>query len=67
MANQLFQKARESVAIAKQASNGSNNSVDVNQAIDVAKNALSSAYANSTVAEQEQLRELQNELDQIQS
>ncbi|MBM7659785.1 hypothetical protein JOC85_000552 [Bacillus mesophilus] len=66
MANQLFQKARETVAIAKQASNG-NSSTDVNQAIDIAKNALSSAYANSTVAEQEQLRVLQDELDQIQS
>jgi hypothetical protein len=66
MANQLFQKARETVAIAKQASNG-NSSADINQAIDIAKNALSSAYANSTVAEQEQLRVLQDELDQIQS
>jgi hypothetical protein len=66
MANQLFQKARETVAIAKQTSNG-NGSADVNQAIEIAKNALSSAYANSTVAEQEQLRMLQDELDEIQS
>ncbi|WP_246938634.1 DUF3813 domain-containing protein [Bacillus pinisoli] len=66
MANQLFQKARETVAIAKQAANG-NSSADAQQAIFVAKNALSSAYANSTVAEQEQLSMMQNELDDIQS
>ena len=30
-----------------------------------AKNALSSAYANSTVAEQAQLSEMQSELEQL--
>lgn len=66
MANQLFQKARETVAIAKQSVN-STSSTDAQQAIFVAKNALSSAYANSTVAEQEQLRMMQNELDDLQT
>jgi hypothetical protein len=33
--------------------------------ISKAKNALSSAYANSTFAEQSQLQEMQNELDQL--
>lgn len=64
MGNQLFQKARESVALAKQASNGGN--IDSSQAYAVAKNALSSAYANSTTAEKEQLRLLQDELEELQ-
>ncbi len=65
MGNQLFQKARESVLLAKQVSSesGSSNSI---QAVKVAKNALSSAYANTTNAEKIQLRELQEELDQLQ-
>lgn len=65
MGNMLFQKARETVAIAKQAVNGQSSS-SPEDAISVAKNALSSAYANSTTAEKVQLRELQNELDQLQ-
>lgn len=66
MGNQLFQKARETVAIAKQSSTG-NGSVDPQKALNVAKNALTSAYANSTDAEKVQLRELQQELDQLQN
>ncbi|MCC3355561.1 DUF3813 domain-containing protein [Bacillus sp. REN16] len=65
MGNLLFQKARETVEIAKQASTGQSDP-SFQDAISVAKNALSSAYANSTTAEKEQLRELQNELDQLQ-
>lgn len=65
MGNQLFQKARESVALAKQVSNGTT-SIDASRAYEVAKNALSSAYANSTNAEKEQLRIMQQELDQLQ-
>jgi len=64
MGNPLFQKAREAILIAKQAATGQSNT-NVQHAIEVAKNALSSAYANSTVAEQAQLRQLQKELDEI--
>lgn len=65
MGNRLFQKARETVEVAKLASAGQSDT-SLQDAVSVAKNALSSAYANSTTAEKEQLRELQNELDQLQ-
>ncbi|MEH7224884.1 DUF3813 domain-containing protein [Bacillus sp. JJ1566] len=65
MGNPLFQKARETVEVAKLASAGQSDT-SLQDAISVAKNALSSAYANSTTAEKEQLRELQTELDQLQ-
>jgi hypothetical protein len=65
MGNLLFQKARETVEVAKLASAGQSDT-SLQDAVSVAKNALSSAYANSTTAEKEQLRELQNELDQLQ-
>jgi hypothetical protein len=65
VANQLFQKARESVALAKQAANG-DGTIDANKAVQVAKNALSSAYANTTDVERAQLRTMQQELDQLQ-
>lgn len=55
--NKLFQEARHFV---NQALNHSSP-----EAIDIAKNALSSAYANSTFAQQRQLRLLQEELDRI--
>lgn len=61
MGNQLFQEARRFVEMAKSAS-----PADQPNAVAKAKNALSSAYANSTVAEQSQLQEMQNELDQVQ-
>ncbi|MTH53272.1 DUF3813 family protein [Bacillus mangrovi] len=54
MANKMFQKARETVREASSASP---------ESMDRAKNALSSAYANSTDAEKVQLRELQQELE----
>lgn len=38
---------------------------DRDSAIAKAKNSLSSAYANSTVAEQSQLQEMQTELEQV--
>ena len=60
MGNQLFQEARRFVEIAKSAS-----PADQQAAAATAKNALRSAYANSTVAEQSQLQKMQNELDQI--
>jgi hypothetical protein len=59
MGNQLFQEANRFVAMAKSAS-----PADQESATAKAKNALSSAYANSTVAEQRQLHQLQKELDE---
>ncbi|TYS15848.1 DUF3813 domain-containing protein [Rossellomorea vietnamensis] len=64
MGNRLFQEARQYVQLAKEAS--TTGSEDTQQTIARAKNALSSAYANTTRAEQEQLRELQGELNQLQ-
>ncbi len=55
--NRLFQEARHFVELAL-----SNSSPD---AVETAKNALSSAYANSTLAQQQQLRQLQEKLDRI--
>ncbi|MGJ7910307.1 DUF3813 domain-containing protein [Neobacillus sp. LXY-1] len=60
MGNQLFQEARRFVEMAKSAS-----PADRDSTVAKAKNALSSAYANSTLAEQRQLQEMQQELDQI--
>ncbi|RLQ97214.1 DUF3813 domain-containing protein [Falsibacillus albus] len=57
MANRLFQQARNQVELAKQSRNLND--------YDKAKNALSSAYANSTAAEQLQLRQMQQELDEL--
>ncbi|MBU8877431.1 DUF3813 domain-containing protein [Bacillus sp. FJAT-29790] len=62
MGNRLFQEARRSVNMAKNADH-----VTQQMAISQAKNALSSAYANSTRAEQAQLQEMQQELDQLSS
>ncbi len=58
MSNRLFEEARKFVDVAK-------NSYS-EEALLKAKNALNSAYANSTTAEKEQLQELQKELDQLQ-
>lgn len=58
MGNQLLQEARKWVAQAKSASPS-----DKESAMKRAKNALSSAYANTTMSEKQQLRELQNELE----
>lgn len=60
MGNQLFQEARRFVEMAKTV-----DPADRDSAIAKAKNALSSAFANSTVAEQGQLQEMQNELEQV--
>jgi L-rhamnose isomerase len=58
MGNRLFQDARKFVQAAKEN--------DSEESILKAKNALSSAYANSTTAEKQQLQELQKELDTLQ-
>ncbi|KAB2337183.1 DUF3813 domain-containing protein [Cytobacillus depressus] len=60
MGNRLFQEARQFVNSAKSAFPSEQAS-----AVAVAQNALSSAYANSTRAEQAQLAEMQAELDQL--
>jgi hypothetical protein len=59
MGNQLFQEARRFVEMANSASPAERDS-----AVEKAKNALSSAFANSTFAEQRQLQQMQNELEQ---
>ncbi|MDP4164119.1 MAG: DUF3813 domain-containing protein [Bacillota bacterium] len=61
MGNHLFQEARRFVDSAKTASPN-----DQQDAVAKAKNALSSAFANSTEAEQRQLQEMQNELENTQ-
>lgn len=60
MGNRLFQEARKFVSLAKTANPNEQQTV-----IPRAKNALESAYANSTVAEQAQLQEIQNELENL--
>ena len=60
MGNRLFQEARESVQLAKTASPEERDVAEQR-----AKNALSSAFANSTPAEQRQLSELQTELENL--
>lgn len=62
MANKLFQLARDFVNEA-----GTATPAEKEQAILKAKNALSSAFANATFAEQQQLQQLQMDLDQIES
>lgn len=60
MGNRLFIEARNSVELAKNATGSGQH-----QEIEKAKNALSSAFANSTMAERRQLSQLQNELDEL--
>ena len=60
MGNQLFQQARDFVENAKRT-----DPLNREDAIARAKNALSSAYANSTTAEELQLRDMQAELDSL--
>ncbi|CAH0344448.1 DUF3813 domain-containing protein [Bacillus sp. CECT 9360] len=59
MGNPLFQQARKFVG---QFLNGGNSS-EQPEKLEVAKNAISSAFANSTPAEQAQLSELQHQLE----
>lgn len=62
MGNRLFQEAGKAVESVKAAQ-----PAERTQAIEIAKNALSSAYANSTIAEKEQLRSYQDELNSIEN
>ena len=59
MGNRLFQEAREFVENVL----SSGREEDYSKTVDIAKNALSSAFANSTDAEKLQLRELQEKLE----
>ncbi|WP_285767601.1 DUF3813 domain-containing protein [Peribacillus sp. SI8-4] len=61
MANKLFQKAKEFVEEALHSEHEHDG--DQRNTEDIAKNALSSAFANSTEAEKEQLREFQEDLE----
>lgn len=57
MGNPLFQQAKKAVAKAKEEK--------TERAIAVAKNTLSSAFANASDAERKQLHDLQDELDAL--
>ncbi|KEF38293.1 Protein of unknown function (DUF3813) [Schinkia azotoformans MEV2011] len=59
MGNKLFQMAKEAVYWAETTSHLDD--------IEKAKNQISSAFANSTAAEQMQLQELQQRLDGVQN
>lgn len=59
MGNKLFQLAKEAVYRAETSSNPD----DINKA----KNQISSAFANSSAAEQMQLQELQQRLDGVEN
>ncbi|MFX3624101.1 MAG: DUF3813 domain-containing protein [Ectobacillus sp.] len=61
MGNMLFQQARDAVTKAVQCTD----SAEQQELTAKAKNALSSAYANSTTAEKTQLREMQQQLEGI--
>ncbi|MEI5906509.1 DUF3813 domain-containing protein [Bacillus spongiae] len=65
MTNPLFVQARDFVQQAVQACE-SGNAEEKQAYIAKAKNALSSAFANSNVHEQAQLRQMQTELQQLQ-
>jgi hypothetical protein len=62
--NELFDQAKSFVDHVEQTASGKI-SGDLNHAISAAKNAVSSAFANSTDAERLQLRRMQNYLDQF--
>ncbi|AIK38463.1 DUF3813 domain-containing protein [Bacillus pseudomycoides] len=61
MGNLLFQQARDAVAGAVSCSSGT----EQRELVYRAKNALQSAYANSSTAEKVQLREMQQQLQNI--
>lgn len=61
MGNLLFQQARSAVLDAISCSDGS----EQQELVFKAKNALLSAYANSSTAEKVQLREMQQQLQEI--
>lgn len=64
MGNRLFQQARDAVYQAVNAYEN-HDKTEQDRTLGIAKNALSSAYANSNISEQRQLRELQDKLDTL--
>jgi exonuclease VII large subunit len=67
MGNKLFQQAREAVQQAETTTNAMMGEAEYGNAtskIEIAKNNLSSAFANSTNAEKEQLQALQQRLEE---
>ncbi|MGG3573343.1 DUF3813 domain-containing protein [Bacillus gobiensis] len=64
MRNELFDQAKDFVFHADQTASGKTTG-DLTHAISAAKNAVSSAFANSTDAERAQLRKMQNHLDRL--
>ncbi|NSL51509.1 DUF3813 domain-containing protein [Calidifontibacillus erzurumensis] len=66
MGNKLFQLARDAVYEAE-VSAQSEGAETVVEKINKAKNALSSAFANSNFAEHQQLQELQQRLEEIEN
>ena len=68
MGNQLFQQARSQVEQAEQKLQNATTPEQLSAAFDEitkAKNSLSSAFANSTTAEKEQLAQMQNTIEQL--
>ena len=63
--NELFQQARHFVEQAQYLFSSDGSEQEKEKALEIAKNALSSAYANSTFAEQSQLREFQEAIDRL--
>ncbi|MBY0600283.1 DUF3813 domain-containing protein [Bacillus bingmayongensis] len=63
MGNLLFRQARDAVSDAVSCSSGT----EQQELVYRAKNALQSAYANSSTAEKVQLREMQQQLQNITS
>ena len=61
MRNELFGRAKKAVELA---SSSSGNQLEL---IAKARNELSSAFANSTIAEQAQLHQMQDTLDSLES
>ncbi|MFN2747088.1 MULTISPECIES: DUF3813 domain-containing protein [Bacillus] len=64
MRNELFQMAKTAVQEAETMANTAEASEQM-KAIERAKNAVSSAFANSTDAERRELQHLQEQLDQL--
>jgi flagellar biosynthesis chaperone FliJ len=68
LSNKLFQLAKEAVHKAEQQLQNASTEEDIDDAIqyvETAKNNLSSAFANSTTAERQQLQQYQQQLDEV--
>lgn len=63
--DRLFQEARHFVELAQAKASEKSDPHEMEKALEIAKNAVSSSYANSTFAQQQQLREFQHTLDSL--